>query len=101
MPTRTDAEEGEEVVKLSDYEWVSDPGNPLPVDGLALVFREGRACVMVRVRGLDGWHEAMSAPTTEASTEESLACAVDFRRDQGWCGQPVTEHDAAEKDERS
>ena len=69
-------------MKLADYEWVPDPGNPLPVDAIALVFREGRACVMVRVRGLDGWHEAMSAPTP-AEAEESLACAVDFRRDEG------------------
>ena len=72
-------------MKLADYEWVPDPGNPLPVDAVALVFREGRACVMVWVRGLDGWHEAMSAPTPAETEEslESLACAVDFRRDEG------------------
>ena len=78
-------------MKLADYEWVPDPGNPLPVDAVALVFREGRACVMVRVRGLDGWHEALSAPTpteaeeslVEGQGQESLACAVDFRRDEG------------------
>ena len=71
-------------MKLSDYEWIKHRGNPLPVDGLALVFRNGRACVMVRVRGLDGWHEAMSAPLTEGSegSEETLACAIDFRCDE-------------------
>ena len=66
-------------MKLANYEWVPDPGNPLPVDAIALVFREGRACVMVRVRGLEGWHEAMSAPTP-ADAEESLACDKPLRR---------------------
>jgi len=70
-------------VKLADYEWVSALGNPLPVDAIALVFHEGRARVMVRVRGIDGWHEAMSAPAMAESTDETLACAVDFRRDEG------------------
>lgn len=54
------------------------PGNPAPIDCVALVFREGRACVCFRIPGSEQWQEVLSAPAT---AEEGLACAVDLRGD--------------------
>lgn len=70
--------------QLASYDQLlatGEAGNPTPVDALALVFRDGRACVCVRVRGLKGWIEVMSAPVT---APEGLACGVDGRRPEAF-----------------
>ena len=64
---------------LADYDRMlaEGDGNPAPVDAMALMFRDGRACVYVRLHGSDTWREVMSAPGT---TPDGLACGIDCRQ---------------------
>jgi hypothetical protein len=68
-----------------DQELAKSAGNPLPVDALALVFGDGRACVCVRIYGSSAWREIMSAPGT---TEDGLACGVSLRSPDAFACAP-------------
>lgn len=56
----------------------SGPNHPAPIEAVALVFEDGRACVLLRSHGQ--WREALSAPI---GSEDGLACASDLRLDVG------------------
>jgi len=67
------------IYTIDDYDQLlatsGDVGNPTPVEAIALVFRDGVACVYVRVS--NGWKQIMAAP---ANSSDGLACGVDCRR---------------------